>query len=157
MNMKEEGNKRSVNAAHIVIWSGIVLGNIEWVFDILFCVYARSAYPTFSGLGRASIIFCSAQPLWFLFMYVVYIGSHNDIDSGEERCKMIQQAAFYTFGQWWKVLGGVERVHEKFAHNVGLKEPFHLLTLENCFKTQIVIETLLQTLPQMIIISEYSN
>jgi hypothetical protein len=43
-------------------------------------------------------------------------------------------APIYAIMQQVKLLGGVEKIHDKFANLFGMKEPFHLITLENCFK-----------------------
>ena len=59
--------------------------------------------------------------------------------------------------QQTKTLGGIQRVHKKFETMFNYREPFHLVTLENCFKTQTVIELLFETVPQLAIVGTNSN
>jgi len=59
--------------------------------------------------------------------------------------------------QQTKILGGIEKLHDKFANCFGMKEQFHLITLENCFKVQILTELVGQTIPQMIIQAQQGN
>ena len=48
-------------------------------------------------------------------------------------------------------------MHKKFESLFNYREPFHLLTLENCFKVQIVIELFFSTIPELVIVSTNSN
>ena len=67
-------------------------------------------------------------------MYTVYVGSHQDCDSAKDRFKKMALGPLYALTQQTKILGGIEKVHDKFANWFVMKEPFHLITLENCFK-----------------------
>jgi hypothetical protein len=63
----------------------------------------------------------------------------------------------YVWLQQFRILGGMEKVHIKFSSWFGMKEGYNLLTLENCFKTQIIGELVLQTFPMMVIQSQFGN
>jgi hypothetical protein len=52
--------------------------------------------------------------------------------------------------QWTKLLSGIETVHKKFGELADFDERFHLLTLENCFKTQTIVELFFHTVPLII-------
>ncbi len=92
MNNDDNGSG-GVTFGSIIIYIGIVLGNIEWILDILFALTTDFVSP---ALGQAAIVFLLAQPVWFWFMYTAYVGSHQEIDSGKERCSKLMWGSVYT-------------------------------------------------------------
>jgi hypothetical protein len=49
------------------------------------------------------------------------------------------------------VLGGLELVHKKFEAMFDYREPFRMMTIENCFKVQTLIELMFSSIPLLII------
>lgn len=66
----------------IVIWTGIILGLIEIITDI---VYYRKAIWANNSLKSAALIFIFFQPIWYFFVYFVAIASHSQIETTKER------------------------------------------------------------------------
>lgn len=97
------------------------------------------------------------QPAFYGFMYSLYIGQHGDCHSFKERIQKLVLSPIYALLQQTKLLGGVPLVHKKFEALFRFREPFHLLTLENCFKVQTVVELLFATIPELVIVSTNSN
>jgi len=67
----------------IIIYSGILIGNLEW---ILAAAYAGITYFPDNGTHQAQVTFLLVQPAFYLFVYILYIGQHNDCYSMKERC-----------------------------------------------------------------------
>jgi len=67
----------------IIIYSGILIGNLEW---ILAAAYAGITFFPDEGHYKAQVVFLLVQPAFYLFVYVLYIGQHNDCHSMKERC-----------------------------------------------------------------------
>ena len=40
-------------------------------------------------------VFILMPILWYLFVYILYIGGHKDIDSGRQRCTLILYSPLY--------------------------------------------------------------
>jgi len=74
---------------------------------------------------------------------LLYVGSHAEIGSNGDRCKKLALAPVYAVGQQLKLISGIDRVHALFINLVGkTNEPLALLTAENCFKVQTLVELL---------------
>jgi len=57
----------------------------------------------------------------------------------------------YTFLSYFKLLGGIEKVNERFVGALRFSEKFPLLSIENCYKIQILSELCFESFPQLII------
>ncbi len=60
---------------------------------------------------------------------------------------MIMIAPIYAILQYTKVLGSFERVHDLFITKFKMADNIKFITLENCFKVQIFVEFLFETMP----------
>lgn len=90
-------------------------------------------------------------------MYILYIVQHNDAENANDKCKKLVLAPLFMILQQAKVLSGFEGVHAWFGRIFGYSDSYHLLSLENTFKLQTVVELFFQTIPQMIIQSSNNN
>ena len=66
----------------LVILSGVVLGVLDWITD---AAYAHKVEFESKGLKTAQTTFVIMQPLWYFFMFIVYIASHEQFESMQER------------------------------------------------------------------------
>jgi hypothetical protein len=59
------------------------------------------------------------QPLWYVFMFIVYVVSHEEIGSAKERREKVFLSLPYAGLQWFKLMGSFEKfnefIYEKFA------------------------------------------
>jgi len=83
----------AIKVNQVLIWVFLVLGVLEWLIDI---VYVSSTEFASTALERAAKIFIAMQPVFFFFIYFVYIGSHSDINSCCERSKKLVLAPIYA-------------------------------------------------------------
>ena len=81
-----------VSFAQVLIVTGIILGNIDWLLDL---AYAASTTFENDALSRACLIFVIAQPVFYLFVFILYVASHPDTGTGKERCKKIVLSPLY--------------------------------------------------------------
>ena len=49
------------------------------------------------GLAKAFAVFFIGQPLWYYFIYVLYMASAGEAASGSERCCYVMTAFIYYF------------------------------------------------------------
>ena len=70
----------------VFLWTSIIVGNFEFLFYLIWAAVSEFTTDTAS---KASWIFIITQPLWHMFIYVLYMGQHSDIRTGGERCKKI--------------------------------------------------------------------
>jgi hypothetical protein len=139
---------RKLTKAQVIIWSGVILGILDWLSDL---VYASTAEFATSGGKRACISFIIMQPLWYVFMFVVYVVSHEEIGLAKERCEKVLLSIPYAGLQWFKLMGSFEQFNEFIYEKFSRRDQFLLFNLENSYRIQIFVELILQTLPQIII------
>jgi hypothetical protein len=77
----------------IILWVGIALGILDFITDIIYC--STTTFAT-STLKSASVIFIIIQPLWYIFIYVIYMASHTEIESPKERLIKILLSPLYS-------------------------------------------------------------
>ena len=58
----------------IIIFSGVILGVLDWITDAAYAANAEFQSP---GLKSACSTFVILQPAWYFFMFIVYIASHE--------------------------------------------------------------------------------
>lgn len=139
----------------IFLWFGIIVGNLEY---LLYIIWGSTADFPSSTSSKACWIFIITQPLWSLFIYILYIGQHSDIRSGGDRCKKILIGPLMMLAMQAKLLSGIDSIHHRFTIRFSLSEvKFKLMTLENLFRIQTFLELFLLTVPMMIVISSASN
>jgi len=80
-------------------------------------------------------------------MYTLYILNHPDIKDNSERFKSLALGPLYAFLQQIKCLSAFDTIYHKFEELFTMRESFHLLTIENCFKVQTILELILSTFP----------
>lgn len=103
-------------------------------------------------------MFIITQPLWYMFIYILYMGQHNDIRTGGERCKKIVIGPLFALAMQVKLLSGIDGIHHRFCVRFNTPDvKFNLMTLENLFRIQTFLELFLLTIPHMIIVSAQSN
>ena len=144
-------------AGQVFLWVGIILGILEYLFYI---IWAASTDFAGSGSATTSAVFLITQPLWSFFIWLLYMGQHqhNDIREGGERCKKLLYAPLFTLAMQSKLLASHDGFHEVFCNRFDVSEiKFNLMTVENLYRVQTVLEFILLTLPMMIIVSSYSN
>jgi vacuolar-type H+-ATPase subunit I/STV1 len=76
MQKEIDQKAKSFTTGHIIIWLGIVCGNVEVFFSII-CVFAN----TFASVPfrKAWVTFIIMQPLWYLFISVLYIAQSPEV------------------------------------------------------------------------------
>ena len=65
-----------------MLYGGIILGLLDWITDIIY--YNKIQFAN-DSLKNACIVFIVFQPLWYVFLYAVYIASHSEIETHRER------------------------------------------------------------------------
>ena len=134
---------------------GVILGNIEYLVYIVWAITTDFKQTT---AQKACWLFIVTQPLWHLFIYVLYMGQHNDIRTGGERCKKIVISPLFALAMQAKLLANFDSIHHRFCIRFNTPDvKFNLMTLENLFRIQTFLELFLLTLPQMICVSAQSN
>ena len=134
---------------------GIVLGNLEYLLYIVWGLSAEFQSPT---AEKACWIFIITQPLWSMFVYILYMGQATDIREGGERCKKIGVGPLFALAMQSKLLASVDSIHHKFCVKFGVPDvKFNLMTLENLYRIQTFLELFLLTLPMMITVSSVAN
>lgn len=114
-----------------IIWYGVLFGILDWISDIVY--YASTTFDNFS-LNASCATFIIIQPIWYLFLFIIYMASHSGVETGKERFKLMLLAPLYGVLQYSKVLSASPQLHEFFLTRFHLTESFKLITLENCFK-----------------------
>lgn len=128
----------------ITLILGVLLGNAEWILCLVYLMTSEFASP---ATKTACMIFVLAQPVFYWFMYTLYIINHPDCRDHAERFKKLALGPLYAILQQTKLLSAVDPIYRKFEEWFEMREPFHLLTVENCFKVQTFLELFLSTFP----------
>ena len=68
--------------SYLLLWYGIIFGMLDWISDIVY--YSHIPFHN-SSLKAACIVFIILQPIWYIFLYIVYVASHPEIDSHRDR------------------------------------------------------------------------
>ena len=74
------------------------------------------------------------QPAWYFFMFIVYIASHEQFESMQEKKKKFVFAFHYTFLHQFKLLANFEKYNQVVYGKFEQKEQFLLFNLENSFR-----------------------
>ena len=69
-----------------IIWSGIALGILDWLTDMVYCSNVEFAS---GSIKSACVTFIAFQPIWYVFMFVVYVGSHEALEKEDKKSKMV--------------------------------------------------------------------
>ena len=140
----------------LIVWAGVALGNLEWLFSIIFT--AATDFGENENTKKACVVFILLPPLWYLFIYILYMGSHQEIETGRDRMRKILLSPLYMLAMQFKIYAGIDRFNAWFLKKFQFEElTFNLMTLEKSFRVQVIIELISHTLPMIIIISYYSN
>jgi hypothetical protein len=115
----------------LIIWVGIILGLADILTDIAY--YKKTTFAN-SSLKSACAVFILIQPIWYLFIYIVYIASHAEIHSTKERVIKLLATPVFAILEYLKILPGIERLHDFFSYLFSMNEKHKLLTIENCYK-----------------------
>jgi hypothetical protein len=62
---------KSFTSGHVVIWLGIICGNLEFVLSIIYAIYSQKTMGV--SYRKAWATFIILQPIWYLFISVLYI------------------------------------------------------------------------------------
>ena len=139
----------------VFLYFGVALGNLEY---LAYIVWALTADFTSATAEKACWIFIVTQPLWTMFIYILYMGQHSDIRTGGERCRKLAVSPLFMLAMQSKLLSGIDAVHHRFCLKFGLPDvKFNLMTVENLFRIQTFLELLLLTVPMMVVVSSVSN
>ena len=116
----------------VFLWTGIIIGNLEWYLYLLWA--GTTDYETDTGPKIAWILLIT-QPLWAMFIFILYMGQHSDIRTGSERCKKIGISPIFMVAHQTKLLSGVDQIHHRFTIFFGLPElKFKLMALESLYR-----------------------
>ncbi len=115
----------------LIIWVGIILGIADILTDI---AYYKNATFTNASLQSACAVFILIQPIWYIFIYMVYIASHAEIHSTKERFIKLLGTPVFALLEYLKLLPGIERLHDFFSYLFSMTDKHKLLTIENCYK-----------------------
>mmetsp|Transcript_6184 Transcript_6184/g.10002 ORF Transcript_6184/g.10002 Transcript_6184/m.10002 type:complete len:117 (-) Transcript_6184:3000-3350(-) len=109
---------RKFTLGEIVIMAGVVIGILDWITDIL---YLLNAEFFTSQLQFMCLIFVVIQPFWYNFLYFVYVGSHDAIETWSQRKSKLVYMVPYALLQQLKLLGGFEQtnvlIHDRFRRH----------------------------------------
>ena len=128
----------------LLLLVGFLLGNLEWLLCANY--YLTNEFRN-QSFRTACLIFVLAQPAFYWFMYTLYCVNHPDCRDNKERFKKLALGPVYAALQQTKILATFDGVYRWFEELFEMREPFHLLTIENCFKVQVFLELTLSTLP----------
>ena len=137
-----------------IIWSGVVIGVGDWVLDLIYAVSSDFASP---GIGKAALTFVLLQPIWYIFMFMVYIGSHEHIEDSAERKAKMMIAFPYAFLAQFRLLGAHDGANAYIYDQFPRKDEFVFFNMENSYRIQTVVEIALQCFPQMVIQAKNNN
>ena len=68
--MPAEEKKKAFTTGQAIIWLGIICGNIEVLLCIIYAATNKFKNVSFQ---KACIVFIILQPVWYLFVYILYI------------------------------------------------------------------------------------
>lgn len=128
----------------LIIWFGIILGIADIITDI---AYYKSTEFSNNSLKSACAVFILIQPIWYTFIYIVYVASHSEIYTTKERIIKVLATPIFAVLEYLKLLPGIERFHDLFSYIFSFNEKHKLMTIENCYKIQILTELALESLP----------
>ena len=132
-----------------------MLGNLETLCCAIYLFTTDFESP---GLKKACFVFFIGQPLWYCFIYVLYMGSAGEAAPCGTRCCYILLAVVYYLTMWAKLLAGSERFHRWTLARLGIDETaYQLMSLENCFRVQTFVELFAHTVPMIIIQASNNN
>lgn len=72
---------------------GVLLGNAEWIMCVLYLMTSEWASD---ATKTACLIFVLAQPVFYWFMYTLYIINHPDCRDASERFKKLALGPVYA-------------------------------------------------------------
>lgn len=90
---------------------GFIIGLLQWLLDIAY--YSESEFVN-NSLKNGCLVFIFMQPVWYIFIYFVYIASHTDIGTARERTIKMLITPIYAILQYFKVLAVSDRIHTMF-------------------------------------------
>lgn len=126
----------------VIIWAGIILGILDWLSDMVYNTNVEFNSP---NMKIACVTFIALQPIWYMFMFIVHVGSHESLDRDEKKSKMHLAIPFAVL-HWFKLMGGSENYNRHITDKFK-KDHQLFFNLENSYRMQIVFETALQTVP----------
>lgn len=123
----------------LVIFAGIALGILDWLTDM---IYASNVEFASAGMKSACVTFIVFQPVWYIFMFVVYVGSHEALEKEDKKQKMVIAIPFAVL-HWLKLMGGNENYNRQIADKFRKQDQFQFFNIENSYRIQIIVETAL--------------
>ena len=79
--------------SNFILYYGLIFGILDWLTDLAY--YSQTSFVS-AALENACLAFVIFQPIWYLFVFMAYIGSNTDIDNLKERMKKMLFAPFYA-------------------------------------------------------------
>jgi hypothetical protein len=101
-----------------IIWFGVLLGILDWFTDVL---YNTNSKFSSNELKNAQRTFLMIQPLWYFFLFAVYVGSHTEIQGTGSRAKALLLAPVFMVLQMTKLMGGPTKAHMCVSNNFSEK------------------------------------
>ena len=65
-----DSKPKGFRSGQIIIWLGIICGNLEVVLNVIYVINTKFQNKTYA---KACVTFIVLEPLWYLFVYVLFI------------------------------------------------------------------------------------
>ena len=102
---------------HCFLYLGIVVGFLDWLLDM---IYAMTASFSNTAIQSGIVAFVLIQPLWYLFLFIVYMMSHPNTDGVKQRVRFILLAPLYALLMQMKLVSGTRWFYSKFIIKTGI-------------------------------------
>ena len=103
-----------------MLFTGIVLGNIEWLCTILYT--ATTDFTPYENTYKACVVFVLLPLLMYLFIYICYFASHQGIETDRQRTRLLLFSLPFSVVLQFKVFTGVDRFHKWYIAKYKLEE-----------------------------------
>jgi hypothetical protein len=115
----------------LLIWAGFGLGVLDWITDWAYLSNSQFGTPQLKG---SCLLFIILQPILYVFLYFVYIISHEEIETAKERSLKMALMLPYAALMQFKLLGSFEDLNRYFFNKFKRKDQFLLFNLENSYR-----------------------
>ena len=130
---------QKLTKSDVIIWAGVLIGVADWVTDL---AYAGNVKLASEALRSACITFVILQPTWYIFMLIVYIASHEELDNVKDRRTKMLLAFPYAILQQLKLMAAGTPFNDCIYNRFKRRDQFLLFNMENSYRIQLVVEFL---------------
>ena len=103
---------KNTQLTSVIIWSGVILGVLDWVTD---AIYAANCDFASAGLNAACVIFLVLQPLSYLVIFIKFVTSREEIKEPREKREKMCLSFLYAFLQQCKLMGSFDNFNNSIA------------------------------------------